>query len=75
MNRLRKWATDLEVFATALLLKTDIWVFWGPTGTRWAGFSGHGKKLDTFLNNPTSKGIYIQNLGCHYEPILSVIKH
>ena len=72
MNKIGSWATDLEIFATALLLKTDIWVFLGQGGTRWVGFSGCGYNLDTFLQKPTSNGIYIRNLGCHYEPILSV---
>ena len=35
MKKSGKWATDLEVFATALLFKIDIWVFLGPSGTRW----------------------------------------
>ena len=60
----------MEIFATALLLETDIWVFLGQRGTRWVGFSGYGYNLDRFLKEPTSNGIYIRNLGCHYEPIL-----
>ena len=34
MDKNGKWATDLEVFATALLFETDIWVYLGPEGTR-----------------------------------------
>ena len=73
MSRPGTWATDLEIFATALLFKIDIWVFLGQEGTRWAGFSGNGYSLAKFLKEPTSNAMYyIQNLGCHYEPVLSV---
>ena len=64
MSRL-SWATDLELFASALLFRIDIWVFWGQEGTRWTGFSGNGYSLDKFLKEPTSNALYIQNLGCH----------
>ena len=70
MNKIGSWATDVEIFATALLLETDIWVFLGQGGTRWVGFSGYGYNLDRFLQEPISNGIYIRNLSCHYEPIL-----
>ena len=71
MSRPGTWATDLEIFATALLFKIDIWVFLGQEGTRWTGFSGNGYSLAKFLKEPTSNAMYIQNLGCHYEPVLS----
>ena len=72
MNKDGKWATDLEVFATALLLNIDIWVYLGSAGTRWVVFSGKGFGLDEALKNPTATGLYIQNMHCHYEPILAV---
>ena len=72
MNQNGKWATDLEVFATALLFNIDIWVYLGSAGTRWVMFSGNGCRLEDILKMPTSTGLYIQNIRCHYEPILSV---
>ena len=70
MNKNEKWATDLEVFATALLFNIDIWIYLGPLGTRWASFSGNGSSFDQLMKTPTSDGLYIQNLANHYEPIL-----
>ena len=72
MNKIDSWATDLEIFTIALLLETDIWVFLGQGGTRWVGLSGYGYNLDRFFQEPTSNGIYTRNLGCHYDPILSL---
>ena len=72
MNRLGSWATYLEVFAASLLFNVDMWAFLGPSGTRWVGFSGKGSNFDEVMKEPTPNGIYIQNLGNHYEPIISV---
>ena len=72
MRKSGKWATDLEVFATALLFNIDIWVFLGPLGTRWIGFSGNGSTFEELVKAPTPNGIYIRNVGNHYEPIISV---
>ena len=72
INRAGKWATDLEVFATSLLFNIDIWVYLGQFGTRWVGFSGKGLSLDQLLKEPTSNGLYIQNVRNHYEPMLSL---
>ena len=72
MNKVGSWATDLEIFATFLLFNIDIWAYLGPSGTRWVGFSGRGSTFDQLLKEPTTHGIYIQYLGVHYEPILSL---
>ena len=72
INRLGSWATDLEVFAASLLLNIDILVFLGPSGTRWVGFSGKGSNFGELMKEPIPIGIYIQNLGNLYEPIISV---
>ena len=37
--------TDVEVFATALLLQTDIWIYRSEVGNKWMVFSGRGDKL------------------------------
>ena len=55
MNKNRKWATDLEVFATALLFNIDIWGFLG-----WASFSGNGSRFDQLIKTPTSNDLYIR---------------
>ena len=68
MRKSGKWATDLEVFATALLFNIDIWVFLVPLGTRWIGFSGNGSIFEVLMKAPTPNGIYIRNIGNHYEP-------
>ena len=41
-----------------------------PYGTRWVGLSGKGLSLDQLLNEPTFNGLYIQNVGDNYEPII-----
>ena len=53
MRKSGKWATDLEVFANALLFNIGIWVLWGPLETRWVGFQGMDPVLKNYKgNNP-----------------------
>ena len=72
INRVGKCSTDLEVFATSLLFNIDIWVYLRHFCTRWVGFSCKGLSLDELLKEPTPYGLYIQNVGNHYEPIISL---
>ena len=60
INKVGKWATDLEVIATSLLFNIDIWMYLGPLGTCWVGFSGKGLSLDQLLNESTCNSLYIQ---------------
>ena len=75
MKRNSTWGTDVELFATALLLHTDIWVFSSDMGNKWMIFSGRGAKLLETLESPPGNNagsIYINHNGVHYEPILRV---
>ena len=75
MKRNSTWGTDVELFATALLLHTDIWVFSSDMGNKWMVFSGRGAKLLETLESPPGNNagsIYINHNGVHYEPILRV---
>ena len=49
---MRRNCTDLELFATALLFKTDIWVFGSDVGNKWMAVSGKGAKLIDALTSP-----------------------
>ena len=72
MKRNSTWGTDVELFATALLLQTDIWIFSSDMGNKWMVFSGRGAKLiDTVESPPVNiaGSIYINYNGVHYEPI------
>ena len=75
MKRNSTWGTDVELFATALSLHTDIWVFSSDMGNKWMVFSGRGAKLLETLESPPGNdagSIYINHNGVHYEPILRV---
>ena len=75
MKRNSTWGTDVELFATALLLQTDVWVFSSDMGNKWMVLSGRGAKLiDTLESPPVNIAgfIYINHNGVHYEPILRV---
>ena len=52
MRRNCTWGTDVEIFAAALLFKTDIWVFSSDIGSKWMVFSGRGAKLTDALESP-----------------------
>ena len=55
MKRNSTWGTDVELFATALLIQTDIWIFSSDMGNKWMVFSGRGAKLIDTLESPPSK--------------------
>ena len=42
MKRNSTWGTDVKLFATALLLQTDIWIFNSDMGNKRMVFSGRG---------------------------------
>ena len=61
------WATDQEIYATANLLQTDIYVYhnWGNKGLSWLKFAGSQVKK--------AGGIYLDNSsGCHFDVVLGV---
>ena len=75
MRRNCTWGTDMELFAAALLFKTDIWVFSSDMGNKWMVFSGKGANLIDALTSPpvsNAGSIYINHNGVHYEPILGL---
>ena len=52
MRRNYTWGTDEELFAAALLFRTDIWVFSSDIGNKWIIFSGKGAKLFDAITSP-----------------------
>eukprot|EP00800_Vazella_pourtalesii_P014904 TRINITY_DN3901_c0_g1_i2.p1 TRINITY_DN3901_c0_g1~~TRINITY_DN3901_c0_g1_i2.p1 ORF type:complete len:184 (-),score=2.53 TRINITY_DN3901_c0_g1_i2:162-713(-) len=72
------WGTDVELFAVALLLQTDIWIHSKDVGNKWMFFSGRGVNLNDALASPPANpagSIYLCHNGVHYEPILGVEKN
>ncbi|XP_069103499.1 OTU domain-containing protein 1-like [Argopecten irradians] len=71
MRRPKEWATDVEILATATMLKSVVEVYFpcqikGITEYRWQTF----KPLDNpDMNHPA---IYICNKNEHFEPVLDV---
>ncbi|XP_033760253.1 OTU domain-containing protein 1-like [Pecten maximus] len=71
MRRPKEWATDVEILATATMLKSVVEVFFpcrikGTTEYRWQTF----KPLDNLdISHPA---IYICNKNEHFEPVLDI---
>ena len=75
MRRNSTWCTDVELFATALLLQRYIWVLSSDMGNKWMVFSGRGAKVIDTLESPPvniADSIYINHNEVHYGPILWV---
>ena len=75
MRRDKIWGTDLELFACALLFKTDIWIYTSDMGNKWMIYSGKGASLDQVFKRPPANEagcIYINHTGNHYEPVLAL---
>ena len=71
------WGSDVELFALALLLRTDIWIYSTEFGNKWMLFSGRGASLIDALTLPvvnTAGSIYLNHNGLHYEPVLGLGK-
>ena len=69
------WGTDVELFAVALLLQTDIWIYSKVVGNKWMFFSGSGANLnDALASSPVNPAgsIYLYHNGVHYEPMHGV---
>ena len=52
MRRNYTWGGDVEMFAAALLMRTDIWIYSSDMGNKWMVFSGRGSKLIYALELP-----------------------
>ena len=75
MKRNYTWGGDVEMFAAALLMRTDIWIYSSDMGNKWMIFSGRGSKLiDALELTPANDtgSIYLNHNGQHYEPVLQV---
>ena len=53
MKRNSTLGTNVELFATALLLQLDIWIFSSDMGNKWLVFSGRGAKLIDTVVSPS----------------------
>ena len=72
------WGTYVDLFAVALLLQTDIWIYSKDVGNKWMFFSGRRANLNDALALPPvnpAGSIYLYHNGVHYEPILGVAKN
>ncbi|CAG2199123.1 unnamed protein product [Mytilus edulis] len=61
------WGTELEIIAAADLLKTDIFTY---LEGKWIKYSS---KQICSKNNVNDQAIYLNNVGNHYEVVLSVL--
>ena len=73
MDRFGVWATDVEIFATAGLLRTDIQVFsgWGNTG-EWQRFAAREANPEC---KPEERSIYIDLRYNHFTYVINVGQH
>ena len=71
MARDGSWGTDLELFLTAQILKTDIFVY-KDTDHTWNRFSTHGFNDKRNINDLTKERIYIRLYINDFQPILKV---
>ena len=74
---LKQIILHVELFALALLLRTDIWIYSTEIGNEWMLFSGRGGSLIDALTLPvvnTAGPIYLNHNGLHYEPVLGLGK-
>lgn len=68
MMKDRTWATDIEIYASALLLETDVYVF---LNSAWQRFSKTGILRD--IPDIHERSVYINNVNAnHYEVVRSV---
>ncbi|XP_063435689.1 uncharacterized protein LOC134716610 [Mytilus trossulus] len=61
------WGTELEIIAAADLLKTDIFTY---LEGKWIKYSS---KQICSKNNVNDQAIYLNNVGNHYEVVISVL--
>ena len=69
--------TDVELFALALLLRTDIWIYGTDFGDKWILLLGRVASLIGALALPvanTAGSIYLNRNGIHYETVLDLDK-
>ena len=51
------WGTDVELFAVALLLQTDIWIYSKVVGNKWMFFPGRCANLNDALTANITQSI------------------
>ncbi|KAK6167006.1 hypothetical protein SNE40_021119 [Patella caerulea] len=68
MNYVKSWASEIEIFAAADLLETDIYTY---SNNNWLKFSRLQHKGDNSMN----EAIYINHLNeIHYEVVIDVMR-
>ena len=71
MRRDGTWATEVEIFATAYLVKFDVWIylhdFQGNKG--WWPHRASGNSV-----NGTRQAIFLMNYANHFEPCVPIVK-
>ncbi|KAK6168715.1 hypothetical protein SNE40_019901 [Patella caerulea] len=68
MNYVKSWASEIEIFAAADLLETDVYTY---SNNNWLKFSRLQHKGDNSING----AIYINHLnGIHYEVVMDVTR-
>ena len=71
IDRNRSWGTDQELFLTAILLKTDIFVYRDSLSS-WVKFSAHGFINKHDAHPLTEKRLYFRLYMDHYQPVVKV---
>ena len=67
VNMRRNYTGDVEMFAAALLMWTDIWIFSSDIGNKLMIFSGRGSKLIDALEYPPAKDAGFGIRGVVYD--------
>ena len=71
MDRAASRGTDLEIFLSALILKTDIFVF-KDDDQCWMKFSGYGFSGKNSRNELTENRVYLRLHMGYFQPIMKV---
>ena len=71
MESICSWGTDLEIFLSAQILKTDIFIY-RDCYHNWSKFSGYGFSDKQDLHELTDKRTYLRLNIDHYQPVIKV---
>ena len=68
------WATDVEIVAMSLLLKTDIYVAQKRSKESGSGTHIHWLRYQGSLENTKENSVYISNFDDHFQPVIRLIE-
>ncbi len=70
VRKLEEWATDSEITAFASMTSTPIFTFYEG---QWRVYNPIGFYKDDMFAGVNQLGIYLNNPGVHFEPVLSMV--